>query len=166
MCEGEKDGAFVIVIWAQSYCGSKVTSLSILPFSLSMLYWEVSLLIPDNVWETWWEMDNIKASIGHWWQGWTAIPCGINSWICSQVMQSISPNTQLSSSMLVSSIYVQNYIINVHTLLVTCPSMSVLTTDCIKNTGHSNHESSIDLWTSFGHFRHCHLWFSKPEVMS
>ncbi len=90
VCEGEKDGIFVTVIWAPSYCGSKVTSLSILPFSLSMLYWEVSLLISDNVLETWWEMDNIKASIGQWWQGCTAIQYGINSWICSQVRQSVS----------------------------------------------------------------------------
>lgn len=65
------------VIWVQSYCGSKVTSLSILPFSLSMLYWDVSLLICDNVLETWWEMDNIKASIGHRWQGCTAFLHGI-----------------------------------------------------------------------------------------
>lgn len=58
----EKDGAFVSVVFAQSHRGSKVVSLSILPFSLSMLYWEVSLLISDNVLEAWWwEMDNIKA---------------------------------------------------------------------------------------------------------
>lgn len=91
--EGDQDGGFVIVIWMQCFFGRKVTSLSILPFSLSMLYWEVPLLICVSVLETWWEMGDIKASISLWWQRCTAILKGLNSWICSHVRQSVSSPT-------------------------------------------------------------------------
>lgn len=100
MCEGGRDGAFVIVIWAQSYYGSKVTSLSILPFSLSVLYWDMPLLICDNVLGTSWEMDNIKAGISVWWQGSTAILCGINSWMCAGGSVSRSLSHSVSPHML------------------------------------------------------------------
>lgn len=85
---------FVIVIQACRYCGSKVASLSILPFSLLVLYWEVSLLICDNVAEPRWGAGGIKAAIGQRWQGWTALLSGINSWRCSHVRQSLRPPTQ------------------------------------------------------------------------
>lgn len=85
---------FVIVIGARRYRGSKVASLSILPFSLLELYWEVSLLIWDNVPENWWGTSGIKAAIGRRWQGWTALLSGINSWRCSHVRQSLRPPTQ------------------------------------------------------------------------